>query len=162
MLVVKPVIDDRACIIYIVQTFTRWHEGIARPIYADYWLEITGPLTTAEITAIDFLREKLQRGNGCELIREAIQGCQMLEGSIIEAFKVLSERADQLYRQSQPGLIQWKRQIQDALPQWFICVNRELDRFFGSRTTMCFTFIYYLVALAAVAEPAVCSSVRTL
>lgn len=131
MLVLEPVIDDRACIVYIAQTFTRWHEGIARPIYADYWLEITGPLTTAEITAIDFLREKLQGGDGCELIREAIQGCRMLEGSIVETFKVLSKRAEQVYRQSQQGLLLWKKRIQDVPPQWFICANRELDRFFG-------------------------------
>ena len=45
---ISPVVDGRLCIVYIAQTFARWHDGVARPEWADYWLQKYGSLTEEE------------------------------------------------------------------------------------------------------------------
>jgi len=126
----SPVVDERLCIVYIAQTFTRWHDGVARLDYADYWLQKYGDLTEQEASEAAFLRERLHKG-GCTIISQAAKENPALDDGSIAAFTVLSSRAERIYQDEKPSLIQWVDRIADRPPEYFPRMCEGLDTFFG-------------------------------
>jgi hypothetical protein len=130
MIKLSPVVDDRLCIIYIAQTFARWHDGVARQDWADYWLQKYGNLTNQEISAAEILREILHP-KGCVIIRESAKGNPELDDDIIKAFSVLTPYSERIYLDEKASLIQWADRIVNHPPDYFAQMWKGLDTFFG-------------------------------
>jgi|GEM_PF-623477 len=134
MLVLEPVVDARLNVIYVTQTFTRWHGGVAREDYADTWLEQTGPLTGDEVGAVEVLGAAFcaEEGGGCDLIRALVRADPAIDASVRRAADALAPRAARIAEAAEPALRYWEQRLRGPFPVWFDCVRRGMDRFFGA------------------------------
>lgn len=82
MLVLRAVLSERACLVYVVQTLAGG--PLARQPYADAWLAATGPLGEDEAAAAAVLRRHFATraaAEGCRALRRLIAPDQPGAGS---------------------------------------------------------------------------------
>lgn len=127
-----PIVHDKLCRVYITQTLTRWHDGVARPEWANYWVERYGALTDDEAAATKVLREQLLE-KGCAFIKEAMRENPTLNDASVKAFAALSHRVERIYQDAKPALLQWAERIAHQPPEWFSRMSYGLDTFFHIR-----------------------------
>lgn len=134
MLMLEPVVDLRLCQVFVVQTFTRWHGGVAREYYADEWLQATGPLGADEAEAIAVLRAALlEGGGGCGLIRRLRGADPSVADPVRQAVRVLAPRAQRIVQEAEASLRGWQAYLAEGpLPEWYACMCGSLGRFFGA------------------------------
>lgn len=129
MLILKPKIDRTFNRMFVLQTFTRWHFGVANAVYAEAWLKETGPLEPAESAALEKLRLKLIEGDGCAMMRRVARGLPP-DDAWAEAERILGHRADRILDAAEEALEIVRRRLQEP-PAWFAEMNRRVDALFG-------------------------------
>ncbi|MAF12207.1 hypothetical protein CMK11_17310 [Candidatus Poribacteria bacterium] len=132
MLTFDPIVDEALCVAYVAQTHARWHDGVARPEWADCWEAAHGGLTADERRAAETLRDSIRGlGDGCRAISHAAWRPHELAHEYREAFAVLKSRAAATVDAAREGMNAWRHALGANRPPWFAAMCERLDAFFG-------------------------------
>ena len=146
-----PVVSRWANLVFFVQTFTRWHAGIAHDHNVAEWMARFGALTPSELAASERLREVLQRGDGesegatllqAVLPHEDGEGAARAaagwspadEATWNEAVDAFTPRFERSWPEAERRLRTHADALAGSGPAWFREAAEATDRFFGART----------------------------
>jgi hypothetical protein len=160
----EPVVSRWSNLVFFTQTFTRWHNGIARAPYVAEWTERFGPLTPRESAAADRLRLVLQRGDGQrdgaallaavlphdgrdEAARAAADVWPASDYSVLlEAVDAFAPRFAHLWAEAESRLRAHADALAGTGPPWLTEAAAATDRFFGIDSRMCRLRLYLLIS----------------